>query len=132
LPACYPHWNTVHRYHLAWSRDGTWEQICDRIRAMVREQYGRDSEPSASVIDARSVRGASTVTASTRGYDAGKKISRRKTFGVVDTLGLTMPRSTTKHRELRTELTSFINESLRPHKVFHLSAIWWIGSASAG
>lgn len=40
------------------------------------------------MVDARSVRGAATVTGSTRGYDAGKKISGRKTFGVVDTLGL--------------------------------------------
>jgi transposase len=88
LPACYPHWNTVHRYHLRWSRDGTWERICDRLRSLVREAEGRDAEASAGVIDARSVRGASTVTSSTRGYDAGKKVSGRKTFGVVDTLGL--------------------------------------------
>ncbi len=88
LPTSYPHWNTVHRYHLIWSRNGTWEQICDRLRHLVREQEGRDDEPSASVIDARSVRGTSTVGASTRGYDAGKKISGRKTFCVVDTLGL--------------------------------------------
>lgn len=88
LPSCYPHWNTVHRHHLTWSRDGTWEEICDRLRRLAREQMGRDEEPSAGVIDARSVRGVATVTSSTRGYDAGKKISGRKTFGVVDTLGL--------------------------------------------
>ena len=88
LPERYPHWNTVHRYHLRWSRDGTWERICDRLRGLVREAEGRDAEASAGVIDARSVRGASTVTSSTRGYDAGKKVSGRKTFGVVDTLGL--------------------------------------------
>ena len=40
------------------------------------------------MVDARSVQGASTVTGDTRGYDAGKKISGRKTFGIVDTLGL--------------------------------------------
>jgi putative transposase len=45
-------------------------------------------EEGASVIEGCSVRGASTVTSSTRGYDAGKKISGRKTFGLVDTLGL--------------------------------------------
>jgi putative transposase len=27
LPESYPNWNTVHRYHLAWSKDGTWERI---------------------------------------------------------------------------------------------------------
>jgi len=88
LPACYPNWNTVHRYHLAWSRNGTWEAIVDRLRTLVREREGRDREPSAAIVDARSVQGAATVCAETRGYDAGKKISGRKTFGVVDTLGL--------------------------------------------
>ena len=35
LPACYPNWNTVHRYHVEWSRDGRWEAMCDRLRALV-------------------------------------------------------------------------------------------------
>lgn len=88
LPECYPNWNTVHRYHLTWSRDGTWEAIAQRLAAAVRQAEGRDGEPSAGIVDARSVRGATTVGGSTRGYDAGKKISGRKTFGIVDTLGL--------------------------------------------
>jgi len=88
LPAEYPNWNTVHRYHLTWSRGGTWEAIADRLRAAVRVAEGRDPEPSAGIVDARSVRGASTVTSESRGYDAGKKISGRKAFGIVDTLGL--------------------------------------------
>lgn len=88
LPERYPNWNTVHRYHVRWSRDGTWERICDRLHAMVRMNEGREPQCSGSVIDARSVRGAATVTSSTRGYDAGKKISGRKVFGIVDTIGL--------------------------------------------
>jgi transposase len=88
LPGCYPQWNTVHRYHLTWSEDGTWEAICARLVELVREQEGREPEASAGVIDARSVRGALTVTRPTRGYDAGKKISGRKAFGIVDTMGL--------------------------------------------
>lgn len=63
----------MHRLHLRWSRDGTWERIADRLRGLVREQAGRDPDPSAGVVDARSVHGASTVTGLTRGYDAGKK-----------------------------------------------------------
>ena len=88
LPACYPNWNTVHRIHLTWSRNGTWEAIADRLRQLVRARETRDADPSAGIIDARSVRGAATVTGTTRGYDAGKKISGRKTFGIVDTIGL--------------------------------------------
>jgi transposase len=88
LPSCYPNWNTVHRSHLQWSRDGTWEQVADRLRGLVRASAGHDPHPSASIVDARTVRGTSTVTSKTRGYDAGKKISGRKVFGLVDTLGL--------------------------------------------
>ena len=58
------------------------------LAELVRIQEGRDPEASAGVVDARSVRGALTVTRPTRGYDAGKKISGRKTFGIVDTMGL--------------------------------------------
>ena len=88
LPGEYPNWNTVHRYHLTWSRDGTWEAIAARLAGAVRQHEGRNAEPSAGIVDARSVRGASTVTGATRVYDAGKKISGRKTFGIVDTLGV--------------------------------------------
>ncbi|MGC8465782.1 MAG: IS5 family transposase [Acidimicrobiales bacterium] len=88
LPSNYPNWNTVHRYHLRWSKDGTWKRVVERLTKIVREHDGRDPDPSGSVIDARSVRGACTVTSSTRGYDAGKKVSGRKTFGIVDTMGL--------------------------------------------
>ena len=83
-----PELEHVHRYHLAWSRDGTWERIVDRLRGLVREREGRDAEPSAGIVDARTVQGASTVGSQTRGFDGGKRISGRKTFGVVDTLGL--------------------------------------------
>ena len=88
LPENYPHWNTVHRYHLKWSCNGTWKGASYRLREQFRVLEQRDGSPSAGVIDARSVRGTSMVSAVTRGYDAGKKISGRKTFGVVDTLGL--------------------------------------------
>ena len=60
----------MHRLHLQWSRDGTWEKIADRLRGLVREQEGRNTEPSAGSIDARTVRGASSVTSQTRGYGA--------------------------------------------------------------
>ncbi|MCU0269253.1 MAG: IS5 family transposase [Acidimicrobiales bacterium] len=88
LPDCYPNWNTVHRYHLTWSRDGTWEAIAARLAGAVRAKEGRDAAPSAGIVDARTVRAAATVPHHSKGFDAGKRIKGRKTFGVVDTLGL--------------------------------------------
>ena len=88
LPDKYGSWTTVHHYHVEWSRNGTWEKIAARLAQQVRVLEGHKPEASAGIIDARSVRGAATVTSSIRGYDAGKKISGRKTFGLVDTLGM--------------------------------------------
>ena len=90
LPDRYPPWKTVHWYHVTWSKDGTWERICDHLRGLVRLREGREPEPSAAIVDARSVPGASTCTGETRGYDAAKKVKGRKTFAVVDTMGLLM------------------------------------------
>ena len=50
LPERYPNWNTVHRLHLRWSRDGTWEAIADRLRERVRVAEGREAEPSGTVV----------------------------------------------------------------------------------
>ena len=79
LPPNYPHWYTVHRYHVRWPENGVWERVCARQAEHVREHEGREGSPSAGVIDARSVRGAATVTSPTRGHDAGKKVSGCKT-----------------------------------------------------
>jgi transposase len=49
---------------------------------------GRDPLPTAAVIDSQSVKGADTVGADRRGYDAGKKINGIKRHIAVDTLGL--------------------------------------------
>ncbi len=88
LPESHPNWNTVHRYHLKWSRDGTWERIAERPATAVRQQEGREGEPSAGIVDARSVRASSIVSKQTKGFDAGRRINGPKTFGIVDTLGL--------------------------------------------
>ena len=46
---------------------------------------GATRSPSAGIVDSQSVEGADTVSAATRGYDAGKKINGRKRHIVVDT-----------------------------------------------
>ncbi|WP_263108256.1 IS5 family transposase [Kitasatospora sp. DSM 101779] len=60
----------------------------DRLRDRVREAAGRDREPTAGIIDAQSVKGASSVPAASRGFDGGKNVNGRKRHIIVDTLGL--------------------------------------------
>ncbi|WP_380282441.1 hypothetical protein [Kitasatospora purpeofusca] len=49
---------------------------------MVRENAGRDPEPTAEVIDAvvgaQRLRAAATVPASSRGYDGARKVPGRR------------------------------------------------------
>jgi transposase len=89
LPKDFPPWQTVYRYFCAWRKDGTLDQLHDALREQVRvKEERRNPEPSAGIVDSQSVKGADTVSAETRGYDAGKKINGRKRHIVVDTIGL--------------------------------------------
>ena len=47
----FPDWQTVYHYfHFRqWRKDGTWQLINDQLRRDLREQMGRDREPSAAI-----------------------------------------------------------------------------------
>jgi transposase len=88
LPADFPPWPTVYHYFRTWTRDGTLTRMHDGLREQIRNAEGRDTQPSAALIDSQSVRAAETVARASRGYDAGKKINGRKRHIVTDTTGL--------------------------------------------
>ncbi|MGW0771815.1 hypothetical protein ACWD3E_41860, partial [Streptomyces sp. NPDC002676] len=54
---------------------GLLAELHDRLRGLVREDAGRDPEPTAAIVDSQSVKADATVSSSSRGYDAGKKIN---------------------------------------------------------
>ena len=56
LPHDFPNWNTVYWYFARWTDEGTLVQINDVLRRRVRDAAGRDSEPSAVIIDSQSVK----------------------------------------------------------------------------
>ena len=64
------------------------DRLHNALRDRVRDAEGRDPMASAGCVDAQSVRGADTVGAAVRGFDAAKKVNGRKRHVVVDTMGL--------------------------------------------
>ena len=88
LPREFPPWSTVHHYFRLWRLDGTWEKINAVLRQRIRTSAGRDSQPSAGILDTQSVK--TTSVGGIRGYDGAKKLSGRKRHLLVDTLGMVL------------------------------------------
>jgi putative transposase len=85
IPRDFPPSGTVRYYFDKWNRDGTMLEIHDRLRRAVRAKQGRESEPTAIVIDSQSVK--TTEAGGVRGFDGGKQVKGRKRQFVVDTAG---------------------------------------------
>ena len=85
LPKEYPNHNSVYHHFQRWSWEGVWEQINTVLREQVREQAGREAQPSAASIDSQSVK--TTAVGGERGFDGGKQVKGRKRHFLVDTLG---------------------------------------------
>src|ERR671916_209212 len=86
LPNDLPPWHAVYDQAQRWLNAGCFEELAHDLRAVLRLAAGRDEEPSAAVLDSRTLR--STPESGARaGYDGAKRKKGSKLHMAVDTLG---------------------------------------------
>jgi len=86
MPNDFPPWSAVYQQTLRWLASGCFEALAQDLRAVLRLAAGRDEEPTAAIIDSRTLR--STPESGPRaGYDGAKRKRGSKVHMAVDTLG---------------------------------------------
>jgi transposase len=104
MPHDLPPSAAVYQQAQRWLAWGCFEALLDDRRAVLREALGRSAEPSAIIIDARTLR-SSPESGARAGYDGGKRKKGSKLHMAVDTLGnLLALRVTAANVDERTEI----------------------------
>ena len=86
MPHDLPPWAAVYQQAQRWLKAGCFEHLVQDLRAMLRLAAGREAQPSAAVLDSRTLR--STPESGARaGYDGAKRKKGSKLHMAVDTLG---------------------------------------------
>ncbi len=86
LPHDLPPWAAVQQQAERWTAAGVFEAMVDDLRELLREAEGRAADPTAVILDARTLR--STPESGHRaGYDGHKRVKGSKVHVAVDTLG---------------------------------------------
>ena len=86
MPHDLPPWFVVYQQAQRWLSAGCFEQLAEDLRAVLRLAAGRAPEPTAAVLDSRTLR-SSPESGERAGYDGAKRKKGSKLHMAVDTLG---------------------------------------------
>lgn len=128
LPGEFPSKDTVFWYFQKYQRNGVIENIHKALREQLREDVGRDKQPTASIIDSQSVK--TMLSGEEIGFDAGKLVKGRKRHILVDTQGLLLRvKVTSASVQDRDGAKMIFSENL---KYFHKLQLTWADGGYTG
>jgi transposase len=113
MPHDLPPWETVYQQTQRWIKAGVFEEAVHDLRVLLRLSEGRASDPTAAILDSRTLR--STPESGHRGgYDGHKGKKGSKVHAAVDTLGhLLALRVSPANEDDRQEVTKLCEEIQR-------------------
>lgn len=86
MPNDLPPWAAVYQQAQRWLAAGCFEALAEDLRSILRLAAGRKAQPSAAILDSRSLR-SSPESGERAGYDGAKRKKGSKLHLAVDTLG---------------------------------------------
>lgn len=86
MPHDLPPWNVVYQQTQRWIKAGCFQAMAHDLRAMVRLALDRNAEPSAVILDSRTLQ-STPESGGRAGYDGAKRRKGSKVHAAVDTLG---------------------------------------------
>jgi transposase len=89
LPHDFPRWEAVYQQTRCWLKVGSFEAIVHDLRALLRVAQGGDAQPSAVILDARTLQ-STPESGSRAGYDGHKRKKGSKIHVAAGTLWVTL------------------------------------------
>jgi transposase len=86
MPHDLPPWALVYQQTQRWLKAGVFEAMVHDLRALLRLAQGRNEQPSAAILDSRTLQ-SSPESGARAGYDGHKRKKGSKVHMAVDTLG---------------------------------------------
>jgi transposase len=113
LPHDFPPWAAVYQQARRWVAAGVFEAVAHDLRMILRMAQGREAQPTAAVLDGRTLQ-STPESGGRAGYDGAKKRNGSKVHVAVDTLGhllaLTVTAANQQERAQVADLTARVQE----------------------
>ena len=114
MPHDLPPWEAVYQQTRRWLSVGVFEEMVHDLRVLLRLSEGRACEPTAAILDSRTLR-STPESGEPAGYDGAKRMKGSKVHAAVDTLGhllaLLVSPADEQDREQVSELAQAVQEA---------------------
>ncbi len=112
MPHDLPPWHAIYEQTQRWIHAGVFEQMIHDLRALLRVASGKHEQPSAAIIDGRTMR-STPASGHRAGYDGAKRTKGSKVHLAVDTLGYLLSLKVTAANEQERDQVGELAEDIQ-------------------